>query len=684
MRRIARVGVLAMAAGTLLLGLPLPGSAAAATRLGIPRAATWSARLLATGDTSFADVACASPAICTAVGGGASGRAVIYRTANGGATWQRQAPPPSMTSLSAVSCPTTHFCLAQGNGPYQPYFIVTRDGGASWTYLSGEGFADDQLLGLDCVTVTICYGSEQSGLTLSRDGGTTWTDLAWDNALDIDGFSCPSTSTCFVVGTKGGSFVIERSVRFGATETIVASNPAPRSPGPAAISCPSVIACTAVGDVKAGSFVFSTSTAGKAWSARRLPAAIDAADAVQCHNDMVCVVAGTNPSRRGLLIASTPKLGAKWELSRVPATVDSGAGGGALSCPAPSKCFLAGFGSAPNSLFNEVALGGPWMRRTVQGGPGPLSAVTCASASSCVALGSGVGVWSADGGATWTLAVTPPPSDDIVNAVACPTGALCLAVGVHYDASYTPSPIVYRTTDAGENWEPLSPPMGAGSVTSIACTSPTTCVVTSAGGTSDLFQTTDDGSTWQAFEFSAGLTPVALSSVSCAPLSTSCVAVGASIYGGSVLTSPDAGASWTSATPGTTSVGYALSSVACTSSTTCWAAGDDTITPARGEPGAGIYQTIDGGAHWSQLASPGWSATGISCFGAVCQEISTPPPWYGTPISSLQTSLDAGKDWTGVSLPFQAWLQQVTVSPAGRWILVGGDVLNGALVVTSP
>jgi len=174
-----------------------------------------------------------------------------------------------------------------------------------------------------------------------------------------------------------------------------------------------------------------------------------------------------------------------------------------------------------------------------------------------------------------------------------------------------------------------------------------------------------------------------IASVTCAT-STLCLAVGS--YGGDygvVLTSSDAGLTWQVAA-NDASVGYRLSSVSCTSATTCLAAGDDTPTPARGEPGAGIFRTVDGGGHWTEIASPGFNATQISCLGQVCQELATTPPWFGPPTTALETSSDGGVTWTTPLFPHDVAFGGVTSTPAGRWILVGGDIANGALIASSP
>lgn len=71
MRRNAGSSALAAVVGALLVTFVIaPAGASAPASGSVSHAATWSIRLLATGDTSFHDVACGSATACVAVGGG--------------------------------------------------------------------------------------------------------------------------------------------------------------------------------------------------------------------------------------------------------------------------------------------------------------------------------------------------------------------------------------------------------------------------------------------------------------------------------------------------------------------------------------------------------------------------------------------------------------------------------------
>jgi hypothetical protein len=87
-------------------------SAAAPTAVA-GRAPSWSTRLLSPGPTHFTDVSCASPTDCTAVGGGPSGRAALFRTSDatletstdGGADWTVLALPEQPVASGVAATP---------------------------------------------------------------------------------------------------------------------------------------------------------------------------------------------------------------------------------------------------------------------------------------------------------------------------------------------------------------------------------------------------------------------------------------------------------------------------------------------------------------------------------------------------------------------------------------------------
>ena len=668
--------------------LATPGRAAAlAAQYGAT--STWTTQVLAAGPTSFTDLSCPSKTVCTAVGGGGSGEAAIFRTTNGGSSWFPESPPLLTPSLNEVSCPTASFCLAVGQDPYEPVVIETTDAGGSWTTVSASfQDADFNVNHLDCVTRATCYATLSDGsLTVSRNGGASWTDHSLGTTSYPDALSCPSPSTCFLSGSSAGTLTVQRSAGFGTSIKIVASLRGVAVPyHVSSIACPTPTYCMVVTTNAHGAVAYTSSNGGTTWSHRSLPLGTDDAFGVGCSGTTFCAVDVSSSRHVQFLMASSTNQGRSWRLTSLPGTAGStlllplggDVGSGGISCPVTGRCFLAGFATPIGSIYAELASTPAWSRRVVPSGPAPLSAIACPTDGTCVAVGDGVAMWSGDGGTSWQTAATPPPSGEALDAIACPTAELCLAVGgKDLDASAS----MYRSLDGGQDWTAVTLPSGLEPLASIACATPTTCVATSSYGAPHVVRTIDGGQTWAAA--SLPLIPSGeqtdLSSVTC-PSATYCVTVG-SFGSANVLVSSDAGLSWSL---GASGVGFGLFSVTCASATTCLAAGATTVTPARGEPGAGIFRTVDGGLDWTQLATPGFNATSIACDDEVCQELATTPPWFGPPTTTLETSTDAGVDWTTTALPSLVAFGGICATPSGRWVLAGGDASNGALVITDP
>lgn len=287
----------AMIAGLLAPLGAMPGRSAASS---LPRSAhvsAWQTRLLARGPTDFGDVSCPSTSVCTAVGGGKSGEATIFRTSNGGASWLREPAPPFTPLLSLVSCPTTSFCVAVGRGPYEPTLVETTNAGRSWSTLSASiPEIDYNIDNLDCVTRTTCYATVYDDLLVSRDGGATWDARTLNTPSYPAAISCPNVSTCFVTGAASGTFFVVRAADFGTSMTTVKSVAgAAVTYHDSAISCPVTGSCTAVVTSLRGVEVYSTSSGGRSWTHRSLPAWIQTAFGVGCRDSMSCVVGVSSP-----------------------------------------------------------------------------------------------------------------------------------------------------------------------------------------------------------------------------------------------------------------------------------------------------------------------------------------------------------------------------------------------------
>jgi hypothetical protein len=182
------------------------------------------------------------------------------------------------------------------------------------------------------------------------------------------------------------------------------------------------------------------------------------------------------------------------------------------------------------------------------GGPG-LSAITCESANSCLAIGSyttvdgeeglierlAKGIWNTEEAPLPANAATAANQQDVtLDAVVCPGGS-CVAVGQYVVASTGDQPGLIEIL-SGTTWTPIAAPVPANGVTgrgailyAITCMSAASCVAVgaySANTPGGLIDTLSAG-TWTATAapVPAGGNGVYLDSIAC-PATDSCVAIG--------------------------------------------------------------------------------------------------------------------------------------------------------------
>jgi len=207
----------------------------------------------------------------------------------------------------------------------------------------------------------------------------------------------------------------------------------------------------------------------------------------------------------------------------------------AVSCPKPAFCLAVGSATSP-AVNLMVPAAGIWNGRNWRWTSQPpqllligwFTAVSCLSASHCIATGTGshgVGFTDAWNGRSWRLlpsAGRPPVGD--ASALSCVTTSYCLAVGGGGPAR----PIAEFWN--GTSWTRLHPviPTGTTSITldSVSCASITDCMATgtvTAGSAATALAETWNGSSWTVTAPPSGLAEFV--GVSC-PSSSECLAVG--------------------------------------------------------------------------------------------------------------------------------------------------------------
>jgi photosystem II stability/assembly factor-like uncharacterized protein len=304
-----------------------------------------------------------------------------------------------------------------------------------------------------------------------------------------------------------------------------------------------------------------------------------------------------------------------------------------VSCPSPTDCVAVGvFGSnAATEILTTSNGGANWVRRGVPAGVVQLTSASCASVSDCIAVGANQEIYccgsypaaiiaTTDGGATWVSKAVPIDPTGFSNpgtlsAVSCTTATNCVAVGQCIANCYD---IILVTNDGGNSWTnhyvPYAEPKPVLYLTAISCATSQNCV---AVGNSTIITTADGGMSWttQPIPDQADT----YTSVSCAT-TLRCVAVGNTnpIQGGTTYRqvidlSVDGGHTWTN--EAVTTDGAVLQGVSCTSPFNCVAVGAGLNPPTT----ALITTSDDGGTTWVDQTVPSGidNLFGVSCVSAL-------------------------------------------------------------------
>jgi hypothetical protein len=257
-----------------------------------------------------------------------------------------------------------------------------------------------------------------------------------------------------------------------------------------------------------------------------------------------------------------------------------------------------------------------------------LRGVSCPSATSCMAVGSGgsngtgalAEQWN---GSTWAALATPKPANALLWAVSCPSVKSCMAVGQGNNSAADPVALTEQWN--GSTWKIVPNPADATAGTSLAgvsCTSATSCTAvgnkSNGGEVEKPLAERWNGSTWaiQAAAVPANVEATWLNAVSCVS-ATSCTAVGADGSGSTsyfVLAEHWNGSTWSVQQTPNVAGGSdaALNGISCSSATSC-------VTVGVFDPTPKVMAERWNGSTWTimtmpKLSGPDWdSLNGVSC-----------------------------------------------------------------------
>ena len=278
---------------------------------------------------------------------------------------------------------------------------------------------------------------------------------------------------------------------------VPAASPATTSGGLADVSCPSASFCLAVGNN--GTSPAAQVWNGSIWRAVSVPVS-GSLSGISCVSPSGCMAVGNGPGG----LTGVWWNGSTWRAANPvspPGTVIN-----SVSCVSTSYCVAAG---ANSQAFTEAWNGTAWrvLNTPNTGGPDSgLDAVSCSSATNCMAVGWGMPddeqqltlaiQWN---GTSWRLLSTPPDNFDIsptLLGVSCLSSSDCMAVGAG-GGSNGSAPLAVQWD--GSTWTELSTP-GTGIWYGVSCLIGGNCIAAgvTTGGPPLLAQAAEwDGGTWQ-------------------------------------------------------------------------------------------------------------------------------------------------------------------------------------------
>lgn len=383
--------------------------------------------------------------------------------------------------------------------------------------------------------------------------------------------SCPAARDCFAVGSlpaPGGTTVLVDELKGMRWDRQSAPSPGGTAGGGysafTGISCPSSVACAAVGTFtngSAGRAGFAETWNGRRWSVQSTPAPAASPGSVQlsgvsCASAILCVAVGS-------------------------VTADT--------TTTPIAELYDGHSWTPQSLTLPTgALGGE------------LSGISCTAAGACQAVGGYQGADAAEDplveafdGSTWREAALPIPTGAVafeqygaLDGIACADATACVAVGSYSTATQTEVP--YSEVMSGTEWTVAPVPFDTAAtaastgLSAVACTSASACTAAGLDGRQLLVEDWD-GTGWAAQPTAVaprGTYVDDAGGVAC--VSSDCVAVGSDAAGNPyvhtdyALAQTTSGGAWSLHSPRLSAVASSseLDAISCASTAACMAVGD--------------------------------------------------------------------------------------------------------------
>lgn len=314
--------------------------------------------------------------------------------------------------------------------------------------------------------------------------------------------SCATAASCFAVGVADTPTTTNRlTERWNGTKWTALTTPSPPTAVASqftSVHCRTSSSCVAVGQYTTAALHTKTMTErwnGASWSLIGSPnpigIAVTGLAGVHCTSATFCIAVGSyfmnSPDSSAEKTLVEQWNGQTWKIIASPnhsGNTDNGLSG--VSCTSATNCTAVGHWS--NDLATRTLVerwnGTKW---SIVVSPSPagvaqseLTGVTCLSASSCFAVGSGHGTlierWN---GSAWSMMTSPNPTGSngaSLTSISCPSATRCVAVGDFFrSASVTRLAEVWN----GASWSIITTPAPAGTIlssfTGVTCAGVANC-----------------------------------------------------------------------------------------------------------------------------------------------------------------------------------------------------------------
>jgi hypothetical protein len=497
----------------------------------------------------FSAISCPSQSLCVAVSQSGDVATSTHPTAGAGAWRVTHGVAGPSVALLGVSCPTVSLCVAiDANGGVVASTHPTA-GQRAWKRTSViPARRSDPLTGIACPSRSECVAVDTHDQEVAHSGrpgvANSWSVTSikaprtGENSPSI---ACGSPKLCVIVGTNNDihSFVVTSTDPLGGRGAWTATGHLPKQTGYLfEVTCPAATFCAATGYESPVIYTTSPRVGGSSWKASYSPSVDDdnGPVGVACQSSKLCVA--FDPVGN-VITSAQPADQTSWTVS----LVDQVNSLDALDCASASFCVAGGSGGRLETSANPAGGAADWSQSTLTLSP---TTIDCPAISLCVASGDegddGLNIDAstdpAAGAGSWKVAQTGGLGDEVaaVGDIACPTVSFCVEpyYQVEDDSDLEATNVLHSTAPAGglAAWSLSGGYIdggvngghgpGDGRVAAFSCAATSLCAGVDDGGRVLASATPAAASSWKAQQVDAGRS---MSDISCAPSSTTCVAV---------------------------------------------------------------------------------------------------------------------------------------------------------------